>query len=470
MRSLLQLLPLAAACAPDAGAAPAPVPTPPAPVEAAPAPAPAATYRTSARSLPVRTSPAPDAPLRGTTAEGGSFRVVRQVEGPGCEAGWAELEADGFLCLDGTEASTGAPVSFPPLVTFDPPDPSEFEHYLATGEYDHGQPEALVPAVYAKRWRRFKGQLYASLDAWNEGRPPIGQLEPGVGMKYRFREIVETEKGPVLTRDDGKVARLDDVYLYPVTRHHGRDLVADPVPAGQLPAFAIAYEGTAITSAPDETAAVVKTVPYHTPLVVEAEPADATGRWWRLADGSGYVNDWRGIRHPVASPGRPSGVGDDELWVDVELNQQALMVRKGDELVYFTIVSTGAAPMGTPKGTYRITGKYAWKDMASREGAEDVYYVEDVPWTMVFKPSYALHGAYWHWGFGRTASHGCVNLAPKDAAWLFAHLSPRLPDGWLTIFPTAEESTVVRIRRGDDAGADQRGPVDPLASAEAGPP
>lgn len=443
--------PDAVAVAPAADVATDPPPPPSPPVE----------VRTSARSLPIRTAPDPAAPLRGHTGEGAAFRVLGRAEGPGCPAGWAALEAQGFLCLEGTEPTTAAPSAWPALVSFDPPSPEEFPTYLETGQYDHDDPEELVPAVYAKRWRRFRGQLYASLDAFVAGQAPVGQLEPGVGMKYRFRGIVETEKGPVLTRDDGKVARLDDVYLYPVTRHQGRDLVAHPLPEGRWPAFAIAYEGAPLMSEPRDDATVLATVPYHAPLVIESTPADPTGRWWKVVEGAGpgvtgYMNDWRSLRHPVPSAGRPSGVADDALWVDVELGQQALMVRRGDEMVYFTVVATGAAPMGTPRGTYRILAKHAFKDMASREGADDVYYVEDVPWTLVFKPAYALHGAYWHWGFGRTASHGCVNLAPRDAAWLFSHLSPALPDGWTTFLPTAEEGGVVRIRRGDDAGVDRR--------------
>jgi len=42
-----------------------------------------------------------------------------------------------------------------------------------------------------------------------------------------------------------------------------------------------------------------------------------------------------------------------------------------------------------------------------------------VPWTMYFDDQIALHGAYWHDGFGFRRSHGCVNLTITDAHWLF---------------------------------------------------
>jgi lipoprotein-anchoring transpeptidase ErfK/SrfK len=132
------------------------------------------------------------------------------------------------------------------------------------------------------------------------------------------------------------------------------------------------------------------------------------------------------------------------------------MVYRGDDLAYFTLTSTGAAPHGTPKGNYHLIAKYAFKDMRSSPDADDWYAVEDVPWTMVFRPHYSLHTAYWHWGFGRTASHGCVNLAPRDAAWLFARVSPMLPDGWLWIETLpADAPTAVRVRRGNSLPDDE---------------
>ena len=49
----------------------------------------------------------------------------------------------------------------------------------------------------------------------------------------------------------------------------------------------------------------------------------------------------------------------------------------------------------------------------------DAYYLEDVPWTMYYDKARALHGAYWHNGFGTPRSHGCVNMSVGDARWLY---------------------------------------------------
>ena len=48
---------------------------------------------------------------------------------------------------------------------------------------------------------------------------------------------------------------------------------------------------------------------------------------------------------------------------------------------------------------------------------------------MYFHGSYALHAAFWHDRFGRVRSHGCINLAPADARWLFGWTTPELPAG-----------------------------------------
>ena len=75
-----------------------------------------------------------------------------------------------------------------------------------------------------------------------------------------------------------------------------------------------------------------------------------------------------------------------------------------------------------------------------------------MPWTMYFHEDFALHGAYWHDGFGRARSHGCVNLAPADAKTLYEWAEPRVPPGWSVAYADEREGrpgSVVRVRRGD---------------------
>ena len=68
--------------------------------------------------------------------------------------------------------------------------------------------------------------------------------------------------------------------------------------------------------------------------------------------------------------------------------------------------------------------------MRGEDPVDGPYEVSEVPWTMYYSGSYALHGAYWHDDFGKTRSHGCTNLAPADARWLFQYTDGRVPSSW----------------------------------------
>ncbi|MEZ4240083.1 MAG: L,D-transpeptidase [Myxococcota bacterium] len=407
---------------------------------------------TAAKSLPVRVAPDPKAEVRGWTAPGQAFWVVGPASGPGCAPGWVALEAGGYLCLDGTASTKDDPVVQPPLIRFDPPEPVEYEKYIETGQYDYDHKVEIVPQIYGRRWKQFHGRLWASLEAYERGDASIGTMTGKTGEKLGFVGVEKTKRGEVLIRNDGQVAPLDEVYIYPVSRLQGRDLVDAPGPQGALPAVTVNYEVASVREEWRDDAPVVKELPYHTWIWVDETP-DPTGRWWGVREGNkviGWIEDGRDVRHPILPAARPEGVGDDELWLDVELSQQALSLWRGDRMVYFTVVSTGAPGHGTPQGEFRVEGKFATSDMQSRADAapEDWYKVEDVPWTIQFKGRYALHGAYWHWGFGRTASHGCINLAPLDAARLFSDLEPHIPAGWRTISARPDEGTLIRVRRG----------------------
>lgn len=74
--------------------------------------------------------------------------------------------------------------------------------------------------------------------------------------------------------------------------------------------------------------------------------------------------------------------------------------------------------------------------------------LRDVPWIQYFASGYALHGAYWHDVFGIPRSHGCINLAPIDARYVFLWTDPPVPEGWHGINVGSEmgEGTQVIIR------------------------
>ncbi|MBL0219914.1 MAG: L,D-transpeptidase [Myxococcales bacterium] len=56
-----------------------------------------------------------------------------------------------------------------------------------------------------------------------------------------------------------------------------------------------------------------------------------------------------------------------------------------------------------------------------------------------------FHAAYWHDQFGTPKSHGCVNLAPTDAKWVYDWTDPTMPAGWNELEVAAAGSVVVLI-------------------------
>jgi lipoprotein-anchoring transpeptidase ErfK/SrfK len=144
---------------------------------------------------------------------------------------------------------------------------------------------------------------------------------------------------------------------------------------------------------------------------------------------------------------RPKDVAADEKWIDVDLDTQSLVAYVGDKPVYATLISSGRVKdeldplrnFETPVGSFRITSKHLTATMDGDHAIDGPYSIQDVPYVMYFQLAYALHSAFWHNSFGRPHSHGCVNLAPIDAKWIFFWTTPELPKGWHGVYPRGEE-------------------------------
>jgi len=140
-------------------------------------------------------------------------------------------------------------------------------------------------------------------------------------------------------------------------------------------------------------------------------------------------------------------------WIQVSLLSQTLVLWEGATPVYATLVSTGRDGIGdpkktlsTPQGTFRIYQKHVTTTMDSNV-ADSEFELRDVPWVQYFKGGYALHAAYWHDDFGRPRSHGCINMAPIDARYVFNWTSPDVPEHWhgTNAGETFDDGTIVHI-------------------------
>src|SRR3989338_6012032 len=113
-----------------------------------------------------------------------------------------------------------------------------------------------------------------------------------------------------------------------------------------------------------------------------------------------------------------------EKLITVDLGSQTLTAWEGGKIQHQTRVSTGMKLTPTVKGSFKIYLKYPVKDMKGPSPYKKIYpsgkyHLKNVPNIMYFYQGYAIHGAYWHNNFGRPASHGCVNVPPDAAEWLY---------------------------------------------------
>jgi hypothetical protein len=148
----------------------------------------------------------------------------------------------------------------------------------------------------------------------------------------------------------------------------------------------------------------------------------------------------------------PSMATGERKWIDISIKEQTLIAYVGRRPVYVTLVSTGRGGLGDPEtqqATVRGTFMIYQKDVSSTmdgedDAAADSYALRDVPFVQYFHKGFALHGTYWHDEFGKVRSHGCVNLSPIDAAWLFEWTDPAVPADWHGVI-NKERGTVVHI-------------------------
>ena len=140
--------------------------------------------------------------------------------------------------------------------------------------------------------------------------------------------------------------------------------------------------------------------------------------WYMIGLGKWVEQRYIGIVDVMDAP--PDGVTNGR-WIEVNLEQQTLAVYDNNQLMFATLIATGVDPYFTQPGLFQIYEKKELETMTGSfaAGKTDYYYLENVPWTMYFDQSRALHGAYWRALFGYTQSHGCVNLSVADSHWLY---------------------------------------------------
>jgi hypothetical protein len=190
---------------------------------------------------------------------------------------------------------------------------------------------------------------------------------------------------------------------------------------------------------------------------VAVERDERKNSWYKLRNDRG-----RGHYYALAEHLRPysraelapisSSVSDKR--VEINLTKQTLTAYEGAKAVLKTRVSTGAVfdssdgvdrDFRTPVGTFRVWRKRASRHMEGGTWGIDYFDLPGVPWVSYFTGGIALHGTYWHNDYGRQRSHGCVNLTPEHARWLYQWTEPKVPPDEEELVAQLGEGTLVRV-------------------------
>ncbi len=128
-----------------------------------------------------------------------------------------------------------------------------------------------------------------------------------------------------------------------------------------------------------------------------------------------------------------SNVDPNEKKIVVNVTYQTLSCFEGNTEVFFCRTATGqtfsadglpSEELATPVGDMLTHWKIISKNMTAGD-TQAGYSTPAVPWsTFINGDGIAIHGAFWHNDFGERRSHGCINVKPEDAKWIFRWTTP----------------------------------------------
>lgn len=389
----------------------------------------------------------------GYLRRGARFRASEEVGRAGCPRGWFEIAGGGFVC-----AGDGVIVDSEPPPYVDPPSLPALSDALP---YRYAKVVAPDVAQYLRLptadEERAVASAFSTVVLSDAGVPVTDVLPPEVSPLVRMR----MQPGFYISVDREVTTEQSDRSFVRSVRGGlvRKELLVDSkLPSGlgvalgsryTLP-LAFVYRGGApalrLDPVTGELSKAGADVPLQSAHSLTGQSVVKGGRRYFVTTDGLLLRD-TAVRI-VDRVARPRQVPKAERWIRVDLDRQTLTAYEGETPVFATLVSSGLPDHATPPGLFRLHAKHVTTTMADDLAADGPYSIEDVPWTMYFLGSYALHAAFWHERFGHPRSHGCVNLAPRDARWLFFWTLPELPSAWHGVLADVGEGTSILLDNG----------------------
>ncbi len=342
----------------------------------------------------------------------------------GCADGWLRIGLSAYVCLSHFGPARELPtMDVLPTLPENSILPGQYAYVRVGGTPWYPNRDAVLnekpggrhPAGFYLQFRRFV--RIGEVNYWRTSRNqlvPVDRIARHIPSTFHGTPVTTSLKLPLAfpRRRNSKRERLP----VPVYDRPGGTVIGEAPPGKPLPLLGERREG--------------RTLFYRVD----------TCRWIAARDVS------------AAFPARvPPGVRQGERWMDINLARQTLVAYVEDKPVYATVISAGKEQHPTKTGVFRVYWKVAETDMQNEVGADDQYLASSVPWSMFFWRGLALHGAYWHDDFGIPKSHGCINLAPLDARYLYEWSFPILPSGVSYLWSGVNRpGMVIQVRANDE--------------------
>jgi hypothetical protein len=144
------------------------------------------------------------------------------------------------------------------------------------------------------------------------------------------------------------------------------------------------------------------------------------------------------------------------LLIRVDKSTQTLVVTRDGQTLHRWPVSTGRTGFATPSGnftTFRMEAEHFSKEWDDAPMPHSVFFT---------KQGHAIHGSFDTKRLGSPASHGCVRLAPANAARLFALVKQEGLPNTQVVLTGSEQVALDRAKLGRVAGG-ERSPPDRLS-------
>jgi lipoprotein-anchoring transpeptidase ErfK/SrfK len=138
-------------------------------------------------------------------------------------------------------------------------------------------------------------------------------------------------------------------------------------------------------------------------------------------------------------------VSNDRKHIYVDTATQSVTAFEDDRAVLTARCSSGGKGTKTPLGRFQTFHKGSTIHMTNdgEAGAGHGYDLPGVPWVSFFTGTgVSFHGTYWHNDYGRPRSHGCVNLTPADAKFIYRWTSPVVPPDTQYLYKPGEGTNV----------------------------